>query len=219
MDLKLLIFDVNETLLDLSPLKEKINTVLDNKQAFEIWFRTLLHYSLVETTTNSYHSFGTIGKATFKMTAQNFEVDLSESEIEDILSVIKKLPPHPDVIDGLKKLKDAGYTLVTLTNGNYPTLKEQLSYTGITEYFTEIFSVDSVNKYKPHQDAYVYVLDKMNISPKNAMLVAAHGWDIMGAQKAGLQTAFISRSGKFKYPLAQEADFTANTILDLANQL
>ena len=215
----LIIFDVNETLLDLNPLKEKINKVLRNEQAFEIWFRSLLHYSLVETTTNSYNDFGSIGKATFKMTAQSLEVNLGENEIEDILGLIKKLPPHPDVIDGLKKLKDAGHILVTLTNGNYPTLREQLSHAEIREYFTEIFSVDSVSKYKPHCETYLYVLEQMNISSKNAMLVAAHGWDITGAKKAGLQTAFISRLGKFKYPLAQDSDYTANTILELANQL
>jgi len=39
-----ILFDVNETLLDMSPLKEKINTVLGNKEGFRIWFGMLLQY-------------------------------------------------------------------------------------------------------------------------------------------------------------------------------
>ena len=48
---KLLIFDVNETLLDMEPLKHSINTALGNQYAFDIWFPQLLQYSLVETLT------------------------------------------------------------------------------------------------------------------------------------------------------------------------
>jgi 2-haloacid dehalogenase len=46
-----IIFDVNETLLDMAPLKNNINSLLEEPQAFRIWFGMVLHYSLVENCT------------------------------------------------------------------------------------------------------------------------------------------------------------------------
>ncbi|WP_416441039.1 haloacid dehalogenase type II [Leeuwenhoekiella sp. A16] len=215
----LLIFDVNETLLDLTPLKLKINKALKNESAFEIWFRTLLHYSLVETITGGYPDFSTIGKATFKMTAQQFEIEIADDEATSILSQIKNLPPHDDVIEGLKALKEQGFTLVALTNGNLPTAKEQLAFAKIDTFFSDIYSVDSVSKYKPHHETYELIYTIFNREPENTLMVAAHGWDVTGAMRAGLQTAFINRPGKFLYPLAEKPTFTAKNLVELAKNL
>ncbi|MEH6406339.1 MAG: haloacid dehalogenase type II [Leeuwenhoekiella sp.] len=215
----LLIFDVNETLLDMTPLKQSINAELKNESAFDIWFRTLLHYSLVETITAGNPDFSTIGKAVFNMTARQFNIAVADDKVTAILSQIKNLPPHDDVKDGLKALKEQGFTLAALTNGNLPTAKEQLAYAKIDTFFTEIFSVDSVSKYKPHHEAYELVYNSLNREPENTMLIAAHGWDITGAARAGLQTAFISRPGKFMYPLAEKPTFTAKNLLELAKKL
>lgn len=46
---KLLIFDVNETLLDLSPMKARMNEVFNHESAFDKWFSLLLQYSLMDT--------------------------------------------------------------------------------------------------------------------------------------------------------------------------
>lgn len=61
---KIIIFDVNETLLDLAPLKTSVGKALGGREEFlPLWFTTMLHYSLVETLSGSYHSFGDIGSA------------------------------------------------------------------------------------------------------------------------------------------------------------
>ena len=87
---RLLIFDVNETLLDLKPMKVAINHALANELAFDNWFSSLLHYSLVESISGKYQDFGSIGAATLKMTAEKFEKQISDSKINDVLSLIKK---------------------------------------------------------------------------------------------------------------------------------
>ena len=51
------------------------------------------------------------------------------------------------------------------------------------------------------------------------MLVAAHAWDIAGAQAQGLQTAFIQRPGKYPYPNASEAEITCPDLKALASKL
>jgi len=216
---KLLIFDVNETLLDMEPLKHSINTALGNQYAFDIWFPQLLQYSLVETLTNNYNDFSAIAAAVFKMNAIKFEKEFSEQEIKSILSKITQLPPHADVEEGLKELKQNGFNMVALTNGKPSVAIDQLKFAGLTSYFDDILSVEVVKKYKPAASTYNYVTDKFKIENSKAMLIAAHGWDVVGAQRAGLRTAFINRSGKSLYPLADSPDLSVNSIKELSRKL
>ena len=52
---ELLIFDVNETLLDLKPVQESVGSVLEGRRELvPLWFTTMLHYSLVTTATGKY---------------------------------------------------------------------------------------------------------------------------------------------------------------------
>ncbi len=216
---RLLIFDVNETLLDLKPMKVAINNALANELAFDNWFSSLLHYSLVESITGKYQDFGKVGAATLKMTAEKFDKQISESKIKDVLSLIKKLPPHPDVVQGLTILKNSGVKMVALTNGTMEVVKAQMAFAEIDHFFDELFSVENVKQYKPHPSTYTHVVKEMKASPIYTMLIAAHGWDIAGAQRAGLMTGFVARPGKFPYPLAEEADITGSNILSIAKEL
>ena len=67
---KVLIFDVNENLLDLAPLKTSVGKSLRGREdLLPLWFSTMLHYSLVETLSGEYHSFGEIGTAALMIAA------------------------------------------------------------------------------------------------------------------------------------------------------
>ena len=212
---QLLIFDINETILDLSPLKESINQLLGSSEGFDLWFPKLIQFAMVETLTGSYSDFGEIGAATLEMTAQSFSESISEKEIKTTLSIITQLQPHPDVLEGLVNLKKKGFRLVALTNGGKSTLEKQMNYSGLDFYFDSLYSVESVKKFKPHPETYNYVLKKENCDPKNAMLFAAHAWDIVGAQQAGLQTAFIERNGKYLYPNTEKPSLSVKNLTDL----
>ncbi|MGO4911965.1 haloacid dehalogenase type II [Leeuwenhoekiella sp. W20_SRS_FM14] len=216
---KHIIFDVNETLLDLKPLARRINASLSSDLAFDIWFSALLHYSLVEAVTGHHEDFSKIAKATFEMTAAKFKKVIPDEEIKSILGMIKKLQPHADVLESLTKLKEEGFTLVALTNGNSTVAKEQMATAELEHLFNNIYSVDEAKAFKPHPKPYQYVLNKMKAKPEETLLVAAHGWDIIGAQRAGMQTAFIARDGKFKYPLAENPNYDCKNLIALVEYL
>jgi 2-haloacid dehalogenase len=216
---EIIIFDVNETLLNLFPLKEEINAALENEMGFEVWFPKLLHYSLVETTTGNYKNFTEIAAATFKMTAGKFDKSFTNSEIKNILSEITKLPPYPDVKPGLQQLKNSGYKLIAFSNGKPDVLKSQLEFAEIDSFFDGIHSVEEIEKYKPHPNSYQYILDKYETKAKNALMVAAHAWDILGAKRANLKTCFIERPGKSFYHLAKKPEITVSGIDEIAENL
>jgi 2-haloacid dehalogenase len=216
---KLLIFDVNETLLDLSSMKASINKALDHEFAFNQWFSFMLQYSLVDTVTGNYHDFGTIGKAAMTMTQEKLKKTIPDSKVQELVGMIKSLPPHPDIIPGLEQLKKAGYRMITLTNSTKEVVNEQIKAAGLTKYFEELMSIDSTRKYKPHPDTYQYALDKAGVKPGDAMLIAAHGWDITGALQTGMQAAFINREGQVLYPLAPAPQLNEKTLLPIAEKL
>ena len=217
--INLLIFDVNETLLDLTPLKTEINLGFQNDTAFDQWFSLLLQYSLVETITEEFRGFGEIGKAVLQMLSEKQNKKLSEGQIENILGWIRKLPPHPDVIEGLEMLKKEGFRMVVLTNGTLEVAKEQLQFSGLDSYFEDIFSVESVRNYKPHGMTYQKVLAQMNVTAAETMMIACHAWDITGAQRAGLQGCFIARPGMVWYPLENRPLISENTLSQAAAKI
>lgn len=214
-----IIFDVNETLMDMTPLKKKINALLDSGKGFRIWFGMLLQYSLVDNSTNNYHDFSELADATLDMVAAALNVTLKDKDKKEALQTIKQLSAYDDVPKGLQLLKDNGFRLATLTNSPPATLSAQLQSGKITRFFDATLSIDAIKKYKPALETYRWAAEQLSVNTSDAILVAAHGWDIAGALQASMQAAFIKRKGQSLYPLAPKPGFIAKDIVDFANQI
>ena len=218
---KVIILDVNETLLDLAPLKESVGNALGGRREFlPLWFSTMLHYSLVETLSGNYHDFGEIGTAALMMVAKNQGIDLDYEDAKAaIVTPLRSLPPHPDVAPALKSLADAGYRIVSLTNSSALGVETQLQNAGLTDLIEKRYSIGTIKKYKPHPATYRMVLDDLGIEPEQALMVAAHAWDLAGAKNVGLQTAFIARPGTTLYPNVAEPDYVVSDLSELVKRL
>ena len=218
---KVIFFDVNETLLDLQSMQASVKKALgDRDDLLPLWFSMMLHHSLVDSTTERFHGFGEIGTATLMMLAQINDIPLEEKDArEAIVTPLRALPPHPDVKEGLQALKDKGYVLASLTNSSNEGVRTQFENAGLTKYFEAQLSVEDIEIYKPDLRVYNWALKTMGVKPEEAMMVAAHGWDIAGIKAAGMQAAFISRPGKVIYPLALAPDCTARDLLELNDLL
>ncbi len=212
-----ILFDVNETMMDMTPLKNKINALLGKEDGFRIWFGMLLQYSLVDNSTGVYHDFSAIANATLDMAAQSLGVTLQEADKTEALVVIKQLKAYPDVEKGLLLLKAAGYRLATLTNSPMQTQLAQLNSAGIAKYFEQTLSVDAVKMYKPAPQTYQYAARMLGVETSDMLMVAAHGWDLSGAAQGGMQTAFIEREGQTLYPLSPKPNYSAKDFEQFAH--
>ena len=206
---KALIFDVNETLLDLTKVQDAFNQAFQNDYAFKYWFQLLLQYSLVDTLTGQFHDFKQIGEAVLSMTEEFFGHPLPTEKKTALLQTMVQVEPHPDVEQGLSLLKEAGFRLFTLTNSPDETLKKQMEATGLGSFFEATWTVNAVKRYKPHPDTYNQALHKLDLLPDQTMLIAAHGWDIAGAAHVGMKTGFIHRKGQALYPLSSPPTYRA----------
>ena len=218
---KVIFFDVNETLLDLTAMRSSVGEALGGRDdLLPLWFSTMLHHSLVDSTTGRFHTFGEIGVASLLMVAEIEGIELTKAQAKTaIVTPLRSLPPHPDVRDGLQALKNKGYKLVSLTNSSNQGVYTQFKNADLLSYFDERLSVEDINLYKPDTRTYEWAIEKMGIAAEDAMLVAARGWDIAGAKQAGWQAAFIARPGKVLYPLAIAPDTVVSGLDELVSQL
>lgn len=218
---KVLFFDVNETLLDLTEMKVVVGEALNGREdLLSLWFTTMLQYSLVTTASGQYEHFGNIGAATLQMVAANNDISISEEDARNtILKSLRVLPAHPEVKEALRALKEAGYTLVSFTNSSNDGVKKQFEYAGLSEYFDDRLSVEDIGKFKPFSDTYSWAARKMNVKPEECMLVAAHGWDVAGAIWSGWRAAFISRPGQQQFPLAPSTEIAEPDLKRIADIL
>jgi len=218
---KVLFFDVNETLLDLTVMKKSVGDALGGRSdLLPLWFTTMLQYSLVTTVGRQYEAFGIIGAAALQMVAANNGIALTEEEAKEaILPPLRSIPAHPEVKAALQQLKDAGYKLVSFTNSSNIGVETQFKNAGLLDYFEERLSIEDMGKFKPHTDAYDWAARKMGVQPNECMLVAAHGWDIAGALWAGWRGAFISRPGAQLYPLAPSPEINESDLTLTAERL
>lgn len=124
----LLLFDVNETLLDLRALAPGFIARLGTADAMGEWFARMLHGSLVANHVRRYRPFGLIGVEALLVVAQRRGIDLDPDDAVGLVEEMRRLPPHPEVPAALERLRSAGFRLATLTNGDDETAAEQLTH-------------------------------------------------------------------------------------------
>ena len=214
-----LVLDVIETMLDLNALEPHFTRAFGDRQVLHEWFANLLLYANVETLAGPYNDFGTTAGAVLDMTAAAHRQTLSSEDRNRILQGTLSLPAHPDVKDGLAKLKAAGFRMVTLTNSAPASVAQQLKNAGLTEFFERSFSVDAVKKYKPAAEVYQYVARELGVMPGDLRMIAAHAWDVHGAMRAGCAATFIARPGHAVFPLGPKPDTSAPDLRSAADQI
>jgi len=192
---EVIVFDVNETLLDLRGLRPVFTEHLGSTDAMGEWFARLLHGSLVANATGRYRSFGTIGIEALLIVAEKRGIDLTADGAEAVVSEMRRLAPHADVVAGLEVLRSAGYRMVTLTNGSEDAVVAQVTNAGISGFFEANLSVDMVERFKPAPEVYLLAAARLGVEIDQMLMVAAHDWDILGARSVGCPGAYLSRPG------------------------
>jgi 2-haloacid dehalogenase len=150
------------------------------------------------------------------------DIHLPEEDIHHLNLAWHRLMPWPDSLPGLNRLK-ARYTIATLSNGNVSLLVDMAKNAGLP--WDCVLSGELIGKYKPDPAVYQMAARLLGVRGDETMLVAAHPHDLLGAQRAGLKTAYVPRPLEHgpkplvPPPAGAAFDFTAADFLDLARQL
>ncbi|MGM8898228.1 MULTISPECIES: phosphoglycolate phosphatase [unclassified Psychrobacter] len=194
MDKQLLIFDFDGTLIDSVPdLADATNAMLTTlgKETYSLdtirnWVgngsRMLVERALV----------GKIEVLEGELTVE--EADHAEEVFFAAYSNISgsKTVAYPDVDNGLKKLKAAGYTLALVTNKPIRFVPKILQSFGWQDVFVEVLGGDSLPVKKPDPAPLLYVCDTLNVTPDQAVMIGDSRNDILAGQNANMDTLGLS---------------------------
>jgi 2-haloacid dehalogenase len=218
-DLPLIVFDVNETLLDLETMSPTFERIFDDKSAMRLWFANFIMYSAALTVAGCYVPFTDIGGAVMKMLADTRGITIKDSDRKELTEKFSTMPPHPEVPAALRKLRGAGFRLFTLTDNLLEIQTRQLEHAGIVDLFERRFSADGVKRHKPAPEAYAYAQKELQAAPSQLCLIACHTWDTLGAVAAGWEAALIKRVGNDVLGVGPQPHIVGDDLDDVANQL
>jgi 2-haloacid dehalogenase len=216
----IIVFDVNETLLDLETLQPTFERIFDDPAAMRLWFANLITYSEALTLAGVYVPFTDIGAAVLSMLAATRGIAITDADGAELTDRFASMPPHPEVPAALRRLSDSGFRLFTLTDNTLDISGRQLQKAGVIDLFERRFSVDeTVRRHKPAPEAYHSVATALNVEPADICLVASHVWDTLGAVAAGWQAALILREGNAPLDVGPQPNYIGGDLDAVADQL
>ena len=218
-DLPLVVFDVNETLLDLETMAPTFDRIFDDKAAMRLWFANFIMYSAALTVAGQYVPFTDIGAAVMKMLARTRGIEIKDADRQELTEKFSTMPAHAEVPAALDKLRTAGFRLFTLTDNLLEIQGRQLGHAGILNLFERRFSADGVKRHKPAPEAYAYVEKELRVRPAQLCLVACHTWDTLGAVAAGWDAALIRRAGNDVLTVGPQPQIIGGDLDDVADHL
>jgi 2-haloacid dehalogenase len=216
---RVIVFDVNETLLDVEILNPFFERTFGDARVMRQWFAELILYSQALTLSGSYSPFGRLAVAVLKMVAEIKNVSLTENDLDDFRDLMGRLPAHKDAVPALEMLKRSGFRLVTLTNSTPEAGQAVLQKAGLSQYFEKQFSVDAVKRFKPAPETYGSVASALGTDASSLRLVAAHTWDTLGAMAAGWKAALLTRPGNAPLSVGDQPDVVEKDLLAIAHRI
>src|SRR5271166_4429822 len=217
--LPLIVFDVNETLLDLETMEPTFERIFGDKKAMRLWFANFIMYSAALTVAGCYVPFTDIGSAVMKMLADTSGIKIDDADKRELTEKFSTMPVYPDVRVALPRLRAEGFRLFTLTNNLLEVQARQMEHGGIAGLFERLFSADSVKRHKPAPQVYGYVERELGVKASQLSLIACHTWDTLGAVAAGWEAALIKRVGNDVLGVGPQPQIVGSDLNDVADQL
>ncbi|MFI9605137.1 haloacid dehalogenase type II [Streptomyces sp. NPDC052043] len=216
----MVVFDVNETLLDLDVLHPTFHRIFNDPAAMRLWFANLITYSEALTLSGVYVPFTDIGGAVLRMLAATRGITISGADSAELTDRFATMPAHPEVPAALRRLHDHGFRLFTLTDNTLEISERQLEGAGLIDLFERRFSVDAtVRRHKPAPEAYHSVAGALEVEPGDICLIACHVWDTIGAAAAGWQAALVLREGNAPLDVGPQPHYVGLDLDAIADQL
>jgi 2-haloacid dehalogenase len=213
------VFDVNETLSDLRPLGERFAELGVPEHVAQQWFAAVLRDGFALTAAGATARFADLGAELLRTMLPELGVRDLDAAVEHVLSGFTSLDVHPDVAPGVRALRAAGIRLVTLSNGSASVAEGLLDRAGIRGELEALLSVEEAGVWKPAAGAYRFAAQRCGVALEEMLLVAVHPWDVDGASRAGMSTAWLDRTGRHYPSYASEPTHHVRSLEELASVL
>jgi 2-haloacid dehalogenase len=209
------LLDVNETLLDLRGLQPAFDA-LGLADAMPTWFALTLRNGFALAASGDCRSFADVAHdALFSIAPDR----LTARDGDALIDAFGRLEPHPDVEPGLRALAEAGVPAMTLTVGSADVVAAIFDRHGLSDLVAGHLSAADLGRWKPAPAPYLAGCLALGMQPREVTMVAAHAWDLHGAHRVGLRTAWIARDGRAPSPLFTTPDISGTDLPRVAAQI
>jgi 2-haloacid dehalogenase len=209
-------FDVIETMFSLDAVGQRLAAVGAAPDRLGEWFARLLRDGFALSASGSYQPFGTVAGEALRAVLPGCPTD---AEVRAVLEGFLELDAHPDVEPAMRRLRQRGVRIVTVSNGSAQVTSSLLERAGLDSFVEQVLSVDDVRVWKPAAAPYLHVATSTGVAPASVALVAVHAWDMHGAGRAGLVTGWASRhEGRFAATF-DPPDVTGRDLVEVADGL
>ena len=210
------VFDIIGTSFSLDKPRRALARLGAPEQALELWFAQALRDSFALSHAGGYAPLRDVLAAELPRSLSQLGFEPEEPELKEVLGTFAQLDPRPDLAEAVQLLHDRGWRLLALTMGAAESTRALLERAGVADRFTDCLSVDSISVTKPNAAAYGLALKE---SDGETWMVAAHAWDIAGAARAGLRTAFITSVEGPYLKVYPEPDLIAASLFEAAQAM
>jgi 2-haloacid dehalogenase len=187
---RVVLFDVFETMLQVSELQHRFVDVGRPPHEWEVFFTRTLRDGMALTLAGGVRPFGEVARAALRTTVRH---TLSEQALDYVLAGFRELPPHPDVEHALVMLARARVPAYAFTHGAASVACDALDGAGLRTYLRGVMSCESIHAFKPPARVYHWACQQVDAPADRVALVAAHSWDVHGAVRAGLLGGLATR--------------------------
>jgi 2-haloacid dehalogenase len=207
--------DVVETLVSLDAVAAVLEDLGVGPHALDRFFTRLLRDGFALAASGAYRPFREVADGALAAVAPV----LTAPQRTEVLAAFSRLDAHPDARPALERLHRAGVPVVALTNGAAATAATLLERAGLDALVDRVISIDEVRTWKPAPAPYRYAADLMGVEPRRLAHVAVHGWDVHGAQRAGLVTGWASRLESTLPAVFDPPDVAGADLVEVADRL
>jgi 2-haloacid dehalogenase len=210
------VFDIIGTSFSLEKPRRALVRLGAPEHALELWFAQALRDSFALSHAGGYAPLKHVLAAELPRSLRMLGLEPKEQQLSEVLGTFTQLDPRPDLPEAVSLLHEAGWRLLALTMGAAESTRALLERAGVADRFLACLSVDSISVTKPNQAAYRLAVKEAS---GETWMVAAHAWDIAGASKAGLKTAFITSVEASYLAVYPEPDIVAPSLLEAAKAM
>jgi 2-haloacid dehalogenase len=213
--IRALVFDAYGTLFDPFSVRALAEELFPGQGAplSQLWRAKQLEYSWLRTLMGRYDNFWKITENALASSCRSLGIPCSEQQRRALMEVYLSLPVFPEVKPALEQL--SALPLSILSNGTPEMLAAVVAANGMAHFFAHIFSVDSLQIYKPRPEVYQHAVDNLGLPREAIGFVSSNFWDISGATNFGFQTFWLNRSSAVPDELGVTPTAVMNKLSDL----
>ncbi len=217
MSLQAIIFAAYGTLFDVFSIGALAERLFPGKGAAvaELWRDKQIEYTRLRTLSNTYKPFWEVTQDALVFTCRKLGLDLTLDAQTQLMGQYAKLQAFPENLGVLQALKARGLKLAILSNGNPDMLNAAVQAAGMQGLFTQVLSVDSVQKFKTAPEAYQLGPDVLGVAARDALFVSSNCWDVCGAAWFGYRTFWVNRANAPMEELGVTPNAQGRSLTDL----